>query len=178
MKGKRHTPEQIIRKLRDADAMLAVGKSIGQVAQALEVSEQTFHRWRNQYGWRSPSLCARASERIRVIPNRPACPPLCNRRKEKLCLDQYNTRPLPPRRYVPLRHGTRGTYAPRSRKRSCLSKPHHASRITIKQRSYEQKRTGCCCTTGTPPPSSPRPLGVASDILAAVTGLYRAGSHQ
>jgi putative transposase len=50
MKGKKHKPEQIIRKLRDADAMLASGRSIGQVCQALEVSEQTFHRWRNQYG--------------------------------------------------------------------------------------------------------------------------------
>jgi putative transposase len=50
MKRKRHDPEQIIKKLRDADAMLASGKTIGQVCQALEVSEQTFHRWRNQYG--------------------------------------------------------------------------------------------------------------------------------
>jgi transposase-like protein len=36
--------------LRDADAMLAGGKTIGEVCQALEVNEQTFHRWRNQYG--------------------------------------------------------------------------------------------------------------------------------
>jgi transposase-like protein len=36
--------------LRDADAMLAAGKTIGEVCQALEVSEPTFHRWRNQYG--------------------------------------------------------------------------------------------------------------------------------
>lgn len=50
MKGKKHTPEQIIRKLREADAMLAAGKTIGQVAQALEISEPTFHRWREQYG--------------------------------------------------------------------------------------------------------------------------------
>ena len=48
--GKRHTPEQIIRKLREADTMLAAGKTIGQVVQSLEVSEQTFHRWRKQYG--------------------------------------------------------------------------------------------------------------------------------
>jgi putative transposase len=47
---KRHSPEQIIRKLRDADAMLAAGKTIGEVCQALETSEATFHRWRNQYG--------------------------------------------------------------------------------------------------------------------------------
>jgi putative transposase len=50
MKRKKHTPEQIIRKLREADAMLSAGKTIGQVAQALAISEQTFHRWRNQYG--------------------------------------------------------------------------------------------------------------------------------
>ena len=50
MKGKKHNPEQIIKKLREADVMLSSGKTIGQVCQALEVSEQTFHRWRNQYG--------------------------------------------------------------------------------------------------------------------------------
>ncbi len=48
--GKRHTPEQIIRKLREADGMIAAGQTIGQVVQSLEISEQTFHRWRNQYG--------------------------------------------------------------------------------------------------------------------------------
>ena len=50
MKGKKHSPEQIIKKLREADAMMAADKTIGQVCQALEISEQTFHRWRNQYG--------------------------------------------------------------------------------------------------------------------------------
>lgn len=50
MKRKRHGPDQIIAKLREADAMLGSGASIGQVCQRLEVSEQTFHRWRNQYG--------------------------------------------------------------------------------------------------------------------------------
>jgi len=50
MKRKRHNPEQIIKKLREADAMLAAGKTIGHACQALEISEQTFHRWRNQYG--------------------------------------------------------------------------------------------------------------------------------
>ena len=47
MKGKKHKPEQIIKKLREADVMLAADKTIGQVTQALEISEQTFHRWRN-----------------------------------------------------------------------------------------------------------------------------------
>jgi len=49
-RSKRRTPEQIIRKLREADGMLAAGQTIGQVCQSLEVSEATFHRWRNQYG--------------------------------------------------------------------------------------------------------------------------------
>jgi putative transposase len=47
---KRHSPEQVVRKLRDADAMLSAGKDLAAVLQALEVSEQTYHRWRNQYG--------------------------------------------------------------------------------------------------------------------------------
>lgn len=50
MKRTRHSAEQIVAKLREADAMLAAGRSIAQVVQALGVSEQTFHRWRNQYG--------------------------------------------------------------------------------------------------------------------------------
>lgn len=50
MKGKKHSAEQIIKKLREAETMIATGKTIGQVVQALEISEQTFHRWRNQSG--------------------------------------------------------------------------------------------------------------------------------
>ena len=47
---KRHTPEQIVKKLRDADAMLNAGKDLAVVVQSLEVSEATYHRWRQQYG--------------------------------------------------------------------------------------------------------------------------------
>lgn len=50
MKRRRHTPEQIIRKLREADRLLAEGKATEEVARHLEVSEQTYHRWRAQYG--------------------------------------------------------------------------------------------------------------------------------
>ncbi len=50
MKRTRHTPEQVIRKLREADRMLAEGKGIAEVAKELGVSENTYHRWRNQYG--------------------------------------------------------------------------------------------------------------------------------
>jgi len=47
---KRHSPEQIVAKLREADALLNAGQSLARVIQHLEVSEATFHRWRNQYG--------------------------------------------------------------------------------------------------------------------------------
>ena len=47
---KKHTPEQVITKLRTAEVELASGLTVGQVCQKLGVSEQTFHRWRNQYG--------------------------------------------------------------------------------------------------------------------------------
>ncbi len=50
MKRRRHTPEQIIRKLREAERMLGEGRGVAEVAKELGVSEQTFHRWRNQYG--------------------------------------------------------------------------------------------------------------------------------
>lgn len=50
MKRRRHTPEQIIRKLREADRMLAEGAEVAEVAKALEVSEQSYHRWRAQFG--------------------------------------------------------------------------------------------------------------------------------
>ena len=50
MKRRRHTPEQIVRKLREAERMLGEGSSIPEVAKALEVSENTFHRWRAEYG--------------------------------------------------------------------------------------------------------------------------------
>jgi putative transposase len=49
-KRKRHSPEQIVKKLRDADAMLAAGKSVGEVLQSLAVSEATLSRWQSQYG--------------------------------------------------------------------------------------------------------------------------------
>lgn len=50
MKRKKHSAEQIVRKLREAEASIAVGSTIGQVCQALEISEQTYHRWKKKYG--------------------------------------------------------------------------------------------------------------------------------
>jgi putative transposase len=50
MKRTRHTPEQIVTKLREADAMMAAGRTVAQVVQMLGVSEPTYARWRSQYG--------------------------------------------------------------------------------------------------------------------------------
>ena len=50
MKRRRHTPEQVIRKLREADRLLAEGREVPEVAKHLEISEATYHRWRTQYG--------------------------------------------------------------------------------------------------------------------------------
>jgi len=48
--GKRHKPEEIIAKLREAEVDLNQGATVEVLCRKLEVSEQTFHRWRNQYG--------------------------------------------------------------------------------------------------------------------------------
>jgi len=50
MKRKRYTPEQIIEKLREAEVRLSKGESAGKMCRALGVSEQTYYRWRNEYG--------------------------------------------------------------------------------------------------------------------------------
>ena len=47
---KRHTPEQVVRKLGQADRMLADGADVAAVCRELGVSEQTYYRWRKEYG--------------------------------------------------------------------------------------------------------------------------------
>ena len=50
MKRRRHTPEQIIRKLAEGERLLGQGQNLEEVARHLEITESTWHRWRNQYG--------------------------------------------------------------------------------------------------------------------------------
>ena len=50
MSRKRHSPEQIIAKRREAEVLLAQGQTVAQVAKALGVTEQTYYRWRAEYG--------------------------------------------------------------------------------------------------------------------------------
>ena len=50
MSRKRYTPEQIISMLREAEVALAQGQSVGQACRRLGVSEQSYYRWRKEYG--------------------------------------------------------------------------------------------------------------------------------
>ena len=50
MAGKRHSAEQIINKLREAEALLAEGHSVPEVSRRLGVTVQTYYRWRKEYG--------------------------------------------------------------------------------------------------------------------------------
>ena len=53
---KRHTPEQIISKLRQADVALGKGLKVPEVCRQLEISEQTYYRWRTKYGGMDPLM--------------------------------------------------------------------------------------------------------------------------
>jgi putative transposase len=50
MARRRHSPEQIIRKLREAEVLLGKGETVAMVARKLEITEQTYYRWRREYG--------------------------------------------------------------------------------------------------------------------------------
>ena len=50
MSRRRHTPEQIITALREAEVGLANGKTVGMVSRELGISEQTYNRWRQEFG--------------------------------------------------------------------------------------------------------------------------------
>ena len=62
MKGRRHTPEQVVRKLHEADKLIGQGKDLAAVLKHLEVSEQTYYRWRKRYGEMSPDDAKRLRE--------------------------------------------------------------------------------------------------------------------
>ena len=62
MKRKRHTPEEIIKKLREAATLLAGGQCVEEVCKKLEVSPPTYHRWKEQYGGAKEETVKRLKE--------------------------------------------------------------------------------------------------------------------
>jgi transposase-like protein len=56
MKQKRHSVDQIIGKLRQADIELGKGKKVPEVCKILEINVQTYYRWRQKYGGMQPAM--------------------------------------------------------------------------------------------------------------------------
>jgi putative transposase len=77
MKRKRHTPEQIVRKLREGDRLLNEGQELVEVLRQLEVSESSWNRWRAQYG----GMKADEAKRLKELERE-------NARLKKLVADQ------------------------------------------------------------------------------------------
>ena len=50
MAKRRHTPEQVINKLREAEVAIAEGSTVAEASRRIGVTEQTFYRWRSEYG--------------------------------------------------------------------------------------------------------------------------------
>ncbi len=50
MTKRRHTPEQVINKLREAEVAIAAGSTVAEASRSIGVTEQTFYRWRSEYG--------------------------------------------------------------------------------------------------------------------------------
>jgi putative transposase len=54
--AKRFTGPQIVAKLRQADVLIGQGKNVPDVCREIEVSQQTYYRWRQKYGGMSPEM--------------------------------------------------------------------------------------------------------------------------
>lgn len=61
-KRRHHTPEQVVRKLAEGDKLLNQGSDIAEVCRQLEITESTWHRWKNQYGGMKASDAKRLKE--------------------------------------------------------------------------------------------------------------------
>jgi putative transposase len=77
MARKRHSAEQIIQKLREAEIALSQGRTVAQACKAIEVAEQTSYRWRKEYG----GLRLDQAKRLRELEKE-------NARLKKLVADQ------------------------------------------------------------------------------------------
>jgi transposase-like protein len=77
MKRTKHSTEQIIEKLRQADVALGKGQKVPEVCKTLGITEQTYYRWRQKYGGMAPDL----AKQLRALEKE-------NARLKKLVADQ------------------------------------------------------------------------------------------
>ena len=75
---RRHSPPQIVEKLKEADRLLNAGQPLGRVLQVLAVSEATYHRWRDRYG----GMKASEAKRLKALEQE-------NARLKKLLADAH-----------------------------------------------------------------------------------------
>jgi putative transposase len=62
MAKKIRKPEEIINKLREAEVLTSQGKTVGEVCRALAISDQTYYRWRKEYGGMGTEQAKRLKE--------------------------------------------------------------------------------------------------------------------
>jgi len=63
MKQRHHTPEQVIRKFAEGEKLLNQGNDISEVCRQLEITQSTWHRWRNQFG----AMLANDAKRLKEL---------------------------------------------------------------------------------------------------------------
>jgi len=80
---KRHTPEQVVRKLAQADRMLVEGKDVAAVCRELQVCEQAYYRWRNQFGGLKADDAKRLKDLERGTRRSSGCWPMRSRRRRR-----------------------------------------------------------------------------------------------
>lgn len=62
MARKRYTPEQIIGMLREAEVRLSQGEKVGEISRSLGIAEQSYYRWRKEYGGLKVSQASRLKD--------------------------------------------------------------------------------------------------------------------
>jgi len=80
---KRHSGPQIVAKLRQVDILIGQGKTVPEMCKEIEVSEQTYYRWRQKYGGMSPDMI----KQLRALQKE-------NARLKKLVADQAHANPI------------------------------------------------------------------------------------
>ncbi|MFQ5463992.1 MAG: IS3 family transposase [Phycisphaerae bacterium] len=138
MKRKRHSPDQIIRKLREAEGHLSAGMVIAQACQKLEISEQTFHRWRNQYGGMKANDAKRLKEL--EIENRRLKKAVADLTLDKQILEEASKGKLvsPARKRVIVKRACETLNASERQACRALSQPRSTQRFTCKERDGDK----------------------------------------